>query len=60
MTRERRRCPRCGRRLILRRDGVFQWKACRASRACGWTVFTNGEDPRDLRGGEPASLTVRA
>lgn len=23
---ERIQCPRCGRRLILKRDGLFQWK----------------------------------
>lgn len=42
-------CPRCGRKLVLRRDGVFQWRACPAPRACGWDVFTHGDDPRDKR-----------
>lgn len=40
-------CPRCGRLTITRYDGVFQWKACPAAKACGWSVFTHGEDPRD-------------
>ena len=44
---ERTRCPRCGRRTITKRDGVFQWRACPASKACGWTVFTHGQDERD-------------
>jgi ribosomal protein L37AE/L43A len=45
--RERTTCPRCGRRTIYRRDGIFRWRACPASRACGWTVFTHGWDERD-------------
>jgi predicted RNA-binding Zn-ribbon protein involved in translation (DUF1610 family) len=40
-------CPRCGGQTIMRRDGVFQWRACRKSKACGWTVFTHGDDARD-------------
>ena len=44
---ERTQCPRCGRRLIHKRDGIFRWKACPASKACGWTVFVHGQDPRD-------------
>ena len=27
-------CPRCGGPIILRRDGVFQWQACRKTTAC--------------------------
>jgi hypothetical protein len=40
-------CPRCGRKLIRRADGIFGWQACPASKACGWDVWTHGEDPRD-------------
>jgi hypothetical protein len=43
-------CPRCGRPLITKRDGIFRWRACRAARACGWTVFTHGQDERDKEG----------
>jgi hypothetical protein len=45
--RRRNRCPRCNRRLIRKRDGLFTWKACPARKACGWSVFTHGDDPRD-------------
>ena len=41
------KCPRCGRRLVTKRDGIFRWKACPATKACGWTVFNHGEDVRD-------------
>jgi ribosomal protein L37AE/L43A len=46
-TGERLTCPRCGRRTVKRRDGIFGWRACPASKSCGWTVFTHGQDPRD-------------
>jgi ribosomal protein S27AE len=41
-------CPRCGKPTIIKRDGVFRWRACRRSTTCGWTVFfAHGNDPRD-------------
>lgn len=40
-------CPRCGRKLIYRHDGIFRWRICPATTACGWTVFNHGDDPRD-------------
>lgn len=40
-------CPRCGRKLRLHREGIFQWKLCPARKSCGWSVFTHGQDPRD-------------
>lgn len=40
-------CPRCGRPTIVKRDGIFRWRACRADKSCGWTVFNHGSDPRD-------------
>jgi len=50
----REHCPRCGSRLVYRRDGIFRWRECPRSKRCGWTVFTHGDDPRDKRG-EPLS-----
>ena len=47
-------CPRCGRRLIVKRDGIFRWQACPAPKACGWSVFVHGQDARD-RAGERTS-----
>jgi ribosomal protein L37AE/L43A len=44
---ERTICPRCGRKLIHKRDGLFRWRACPAAKSCGWTVFVHGQDPRD-------------
>ena len=44
---DRTNCPRCGRKLIEKWDGIFHWKACPAPKACGWSVFTHGQDPRD-------------
>ena len=45
-TPSRSRCPRCGRKLRLHRDGIFQWRpACHYSLRV--TVFNHGSDPRD-------------
>ncbi len=44
---DREKCPRCFRRLIHKRDGIFGWRVCPATKSCGWTVFTHGEDARD-------------
>jgi len=44
---ERRICPRCGRLLHYKYDGLFRWKVCPAFKSCGWTVFTHGDDPQD-------------
>jgi hypothetical protein len=41
------RCPRCGRKLVMKSEGIFRWKACPARKSCGWTVFNHGDDPRD-------------
>lgn len=45
--RERTICPRCGRLLQYRYDGLMRWRVCPATKRCGWTVFTHGEDPKD-------------
>lgn len=42
---ERVDCPRCGKRLRYKIDGIFRWKVC--IKKCGWTVFTHGDDPKD-------------
>jgi transposase-like protein len=39
-------CPRCKRRTIVRRDGLFRWRACPASKSCGWSVFTSTDAER--------------
>lgn len=44
---ERTICPRCGRLLHYRYEGLLRWKACPAHKSCGWTVFTHGTDERD-------------
>lgn len=36
-------CPDCGRRTVLRRDGIFRWRACPATKACGWSVFRQAD-----------------
>jgi len=33
-------CPQCGRKTVTKRDGIFQWRACPATKTCGWTVFS--------------------
>lgn len=46
---ERTHCPRCGKKLRMKWDRKafipMGWKVC--TKACGWTVFTHGNDPRD-------------
>ena len=40
-------CPRCGRKTVKKRDGIFGWRICPATKSCGWTVFNHGDDSRD-------------
>lgn len=42
-------CPRCGGKTKRKMDrfGIFEWRVCRKTKTCGWTVFNHGDDPRD-------------
>lgn len=33
---QRKTCPACGAKVVTKRDGIFQWKACPK---CKWDVF---------------------
>lgn len=38
---EREHCPRCGGAIRTKHNGMFSWKVCRKTTACGWDVFNN-------------------
>jgi hypothetical protein len=42
-------CPRCGGKLRHKRDGVFSWRYCPRTKACGWTVFNHDPEKDTIR-----------